>query len=439
MPLQWVTPHYLRDFYCLGPDCQDTCCQRWDVHYDKAHYDILMAQIQDRPVLRQKIIPQLKLTPPTANKTANFALISFGETGYCPFLDAEKWCLIHRELGIAALNNSCSFFPRVFSQHQQVVEMTGALSCPEVVRRCLSMQYSNAWVETSPTHLPRCDDIPRARELNELDNYTRGFDDIRQVLLGLISRDDYGFETRLFFLANFSSRLAADYHQGARCDPALIQTEIDRIRDPKTLDALDDFYNHYSGVEPVAMVVIQSILQLHLQQSQGGGIETMITDIFVDYAQRLRATGTAEVFADNIPAVCLWECYQQDWQVLNTHWGVLLEVYLGRYLHNCLQREWFINMPDPFSYVHMLTVRVAVLKFLLTAHRAMRNFVANHPRIETGDPLAEDKEFLHEVVTVVYQFARAIDQNLKFLQVVYAALAEQQMISFDYSLPLIKF
>ena len=94
------------------------------------------------------------------------------------------------------------------------------------------------------------------------------------------------------------------------------------------------------------------------------------------------------------------------------------------------QREWFISMPDPFVYFHLLTIRLAILRFLITSHPRIQSFLQ-----QQADSAQIDKQ----LVEIVYLFARGIDHNLAFLQVVYQAMAEQQMMSFDYAMPFIKF
>lgn len=30
----------MRVFHCLGGECEATCCQHWDIRYDRLHYEI---------------------------------------------------------------------------------------------------------------------------------------------------------------------------------------------------------------------------------------------------------------------------------------------------------------------------------------------------------------------------------------------------------------
>ena len=31
----------MQAFQCLGGECEDTCCQHWDIRFDKLHYEKL--------------------------------------------------------------------------------------------------------------------------------------------------------------------------------------------------------------------------------------------------------------------------------------------------------------------------------------------------------------------------------------------------------------
>lgn len=441
MSSAWLTPEYLREFRCLGSDCEDTCCQSWDVHYDKIHYDKLMEKLAADPKYKAYVSQHLIPNDPSIRKAQDYALIKFDSSHFCPFLDEARWCDIHRRYGADVLSNVCAYFPRIFSRCDSSLEMTAALSCPEVVRRCFNPEYSHEWTDLDQTKLPRQEEVPVARQLSVLtvDAYQRSFVPVRQAMIELMLKDDYSFEARLFFLANFTSRLAVNYHQNCNANPVLIETEIQRMQDKNVLDSLDDFFERYHTADPIAMIVIQSILRLHLQHSSSGRLTKMVTAIFTEYQLPNVRDDAIDIFADNIPPQHLWQRYQQDWQPLNAQWGVPLESCLAKYVINCLQREWYITLPDPFVYTHLLTIRVAVLKFLIAANHSIRQFVISHQKSNETERQKLIPQFIELVVGVVYPFARGLDQNLALLQVVYEALAEQQMMSFDYSLPMIRF
>ena len=423
----------MQAFQCLGGDCEDTCCQHWDIRYDRVHYEKLREVAQVVPE-QQKLVEQYIVENDSEHASdRDFAYIKLNADGFCPFLDASRLCQLHSRFGIAPLSNICAFFPRVLSAFADRVEMTGAMSCPEVVRRCLfSDESQQEYKEFDPSILPRTEDIPLTRVVpaSEIDFYAVHFPAMRDVMMSLAQMDNYAFETRLYFLSHLCHRLAQGYHQACEPNQKLLDDELGRIQTARTLESLDKYYQNYVTAEPVAIVVIQAVLQLRIQQSPDDKLSRMVSGIFADYQAQIQHHSDIEVYGENLPPDELWRCYQQNWDVLNAQYGIRLENCLSRYLVNCLQREWFISMPDPFVYIHLLTIRLAILRFLIASHPGIQ-----HCLQQQSDSSQIDKH----LVEIVYLFARGIDHNLAFLQVVYQAMAEQQMMSFDYAMPFIKF
>ena len=433
MATEYKSPAYMQAFQCLGGDCEDTCCQHWDIRYDKAHYLKLREAVQAVPE-QQKLVQQYIVENDSEQVSdRDFAHIKLNDEGFCPFLDASRLCQLHSRFGLAPLSNICAFFPRVLSAYAEQIEMTGAMSCPEVVRRCLfSDEPEQGYQEFDPAILPRSEDIPLTRVVpaSEIDFYALHFPTVRDVMLWLAQLENYAFETRLYFMSNLCHRLAQGYHQGSTQNEKLLNEELARIQSARTLDSLDKYFQNYVTAEPVAIVVIQAVLQLRMQQTPDDKLSQMASEIFAGYRTQIQGHSDIEVYGENLPPDELWRYYQQNWDVLNAHYGIRLEQCLSRYLVNCLQREWFISMPDPFVYFHLLTIRLAILRFLITSHPRIQSFLQ-----QQADSAQIDKQ----LVEIVYLFARGIDHNLAFLQVVYQAMAEQQMMSFDYAMPFIKF
>ncbi len=433
-----LAPAYMHEFRCLGGDCEDTCCQNWDIHLDEKHFKALASAFSQDENQKTTFEKYVKTFDEKEASERNFAYIKVNESGFCPFVNQHGLCHIHAEFGVAPLSNICTFFPRFFSQRNKNTEMTGALSCPEVVRRCLfstAQDYEFASVSTSI--LPRAD-FPVSHRIDLGDDfYQQKFSDVNEQLISLANEEQYAFETRMYFLANFAYRLAPHYHQDCEEKRKLVDEEILRINNEDIKKQLDEYFYQFNTTEPVAMIIVQSILQLRIQYEGGDKLSKLAGKILENYKIDLEKDEDFDVFGDNVPPDILWQKFQVHWEQLNSVYGAQLEVYFTRYVTNCLQREWFIGMPDPFVYIHMLSIRVAILRFLLTSHPQMLNLL-NTELIEPSENKAI-QEFDAIVVEVVYLFARSIDHNHNFLQVVFHAMLEQQMMSFDYSLPLIKF
>jgi len=428
-----IAPGYMHDFQCAGGDCEDTCCQKWDTHLDKLHYDLLANKVgssqQEQTLFDANIFLQDK---EHANQE-NYAYIKLDKSGYCPFLNTAGLCHIHDQYGIEPLNDACTFFPRVLSKRDDTVELTGALSCPEVVRKCLFSELDNQLPsEVNSDILPRAE-YPISRMIDTISShYEARFYDVREQMIALINDRDFAFETRLYFLANFSYRLASHYRESGESSKR-VDEEIKRIQHAETKNQLDDFFFKFSNTEPVAIVVIQAILQLRIQHEGHDKLSQLAREILESYKVGYERSEDFDVYGENIPPEKLADSFQQHWEKLNTRYGVILEEYLTRYVTNCLQREWFISLPDPFVYIHMLTIRVAVLRFLITSHPGIIELVNSDTSYESSI-----EDFNKKIVEVMYLYARSIDDNHSFLHVIFQAILEQQMMSFDYSMAFIK-
>jgi hypothetical protein len=52
-------PRYAKDFQCIGPDCEDSCCEGWTVYVDKASYKKYRAT----PKLRPAALVHIEVNP----------------------------------------------------------------------------------------------------------------------------------------------------------------------------------------------------------------------------------------------------------------------------------------------------------------------------------------------------------------------------------------
>ena len=59
MSIKYKTPASFSGFSCLGGECEDTCCQNWEIKIDKRHYDLLKdamsADDDEKKVFEQSI------------------------------------------------------------------------------------------------------------------------------------------------------------------------------------------------------------------------------------------------------------------------------------------------------------------------------------------------------------------------------------------------
>lgn len=109
-----------------------SCCRGWTINIDKkTHQKYLLSSHADiAAIAKENLILQRK-------GKNNYSRVKLNEKGDCPFVDENKLCMVHRDIGEEALSHTCSTYPRGSTRYQDETRHTMTLSCPEVVRRVL--------------------------------------------------------------------------------------------------------------------------------------------------------------------------------------------------------------------------------------------------------------------------------------------------------------
>ncbi|MGE5662662.1 MAG: flagellin lysine-N-methylase, partial [Ignavibacteriales bacterium] len=129
-----LMPNYLRDFSCIGSDCEDSCCAGWQVHIDRNTYK------KYNKIRHSEIKSQLNanIKRIRSNPTErSFAKMQLRSDSSCPFLSSEKLCGIQLNLGESYLSDVCFTYPRVYNHINGVLEKSAVISCPEIARLVL--------------------------------------------------------------------------------------------------------------------------------------------------------------------------------------------------------------------------------------------------------------------------------------------------------------
>ena len=126
---------YADRFRCIGPDCEDTCCQGWQITLDHS----ALIQLQKLPdpalqaILKNQLVPHPAGSP--ATQVAHFRLT---DDHRCPCLRTDHLCSIQAQHGEQFLPLGCQLFPRVRNRIDQVLESSLSLACPEAARLVLA-------------------------------------------------------------------------------------------------------------------------------------------------------------------------------------------------------------------------------------------------------------------------------------------------------------
>jgi lysine-N-methylase len=194
-----IRPEYSERFRCIGPACEDSCCQGWAVPIDQPAFE----KYQSLPAgpLRVLLDASMERTPSESNPL-HFARMRMGPSHTCPILTEDRLCRIHAELGEEFLCRTCATYPRIVSTIDNLEEKALSLSCPEAARLVLldpdltmrkgsASAYQMTWDETR-------------HDVREMLPF---FWPIREIVLTLVRNRAYPLWQRMFLLGTLCRRL----------------------------------------------------------------------------------------------------------------------------------------------------------------------------------------------------------------------------------------
>jgi lysine-N-methylase len=255
---------YADKFKCIGPACEDTCCQGWSVPVDRNTWD--KYQSLPRSSLRVLIDASVLRVPQGADDDASvnapvFAKIRMNEANQCPLLTEERLCSIQAELGEEMLSHTCATYPRIVHSIGGVKEVALTFSCPEAARLVLltpgllvgaeEAEKQTSGIEAHADHETHAD-----------------FWQVRAVVLNLVRLRIYSLWQRMFLLdmlcrrldsiargelkqtvSTFLAEFEAALNTGA-LRPALDQLPSDRASQLDVVLRLAGLMLHKSNVRP---------------------------------------------------------------------------------------------------------------------------------------------------------------------------------------------
>jgi len=419
-----VAPDYVKVFKCMADKCEDTCCQAWDVRYEKSSYETLINKAVDDQQ-RNFLKSYIKLYSKDDHSSFH-AYIKMKDDAFCPFLTEELFCQLQKTYGAEVLSNVCALYPRVINQLGSKYEVNGTLSCPEMVRACISAESPETYfTNTDETVLPQQSRLSVQRKLDidsvDKDSYLKNFFTVREAMQTIVSRSNDNLLMQLYTLALYTSQISDFYFSGCG---AVRKSELTRIMNTviKGHDRSEKYLDTIESDNEFSENFIISLLQTNIKNTSNENYKKLITTALNQHNKLCETHETNSVFSlqDNTQAVLRDK----------------IDKVATSYLLNCIYREWYNTLPNTFVYIFMIVVRLAMIRFV--AQILLRVYVDENKIEVDSEKNLDNKEFDKKMVEIIYLHARAVDHNMPYLQVVYHALAEQDMFNMDFILPLIK-
>jgi len=231
--LRNLRPQYAKSFRCIGPECEDTCCQGWDVVIDKEAYKDLQGLPQFQPKAREHLVVISNATQ------SEYARIRLTPENACPFLSSERLCSIQKEHGDRYLPAICASYPRAARTIDGLKETALLLACPEAARLVL---LNPELLRLEEPGVPRYSRFHRFGEQPVQKNGSphQFLWELRAFALLLLRDRDYLLWQRLFLLGMFAKRLSQITDAGElELIPQLLRGHSEMIVEGKLRSAMD--------------------------------------------------------------------------------------------------------------------------------------------------------------------------------------------------------
>lgn len=367
-----VAPRYVARFRCLAERCEDTCCRGLKVPLDERGFQRMREVMSGTPEERERFT-RLVL-PNERPSSAEHAFIARAEGGGCSFLGDDGLCSLQRSYGEAILGEACAMFPRVLGRVGSRLELTATLACPEIARLCLLDETGVELVPISPDLLPRLH-VTRELHPSPADPCAARFDRLRAAALDVLSRRHHPLPARLVALAHVAyalhpllSRGSPPLQDGGEGEARLSEA-LEAVAREDTLEAMS---RNLAALELPSGACAAAFLPV---------VRSCLASPRDERAGDL-ARGLLEIFGG---AGSPWDAYAPARDRLEARFAPRLEQYFRNYCVHHWFRSWHTEAPSLLAYLLQLTLRVALIRFVLAGSPRIQALLA---RPEMPDPEA---------------------------------------------------
>ena len=420
---------YMKRFRCIGGDCEASCCSGgWNITIDRDHYDKTREAMKATPATRQEFDAKLTRVKTVARTDRHFALAVLQNNGDCSFLAADRLCSLQTRFGEAVLSDTCAVYPRSVSRAGSRLELAGVTSCPEVGRQLLLHEDAMELdlVPAEPFSRPRTRHVLTERPARA---YERYHDELRNLIMDLLSENTYPLATRLCVVAYFANRTLPFLNAETReLDEGRLLLEVERIQDA---GVRADLHREFADMPIEPAFSSRVVLALLSARSPVAGLREVVDRCLSEYggAAAVALTPLRAPSPEHLRELVLaYQNHKAAW----AEYAPRIDGYFTNYAKNYWALEWYVNSPNLLAHAVLLFARLATLRFLLLGHPLLA---------ASRDLPAADKERALDraVVETVQKFSRAFEHDVKFTTSVKERLASAKMVTLAHAACLASF
>lgn len=229
-------PKYLKEFKCIGGECEDSCCIGWDIDIDKITFrQYYKVKDQEMKKMFQKNVHNNEYCQAP---DVDYGKVKLKKDKRCPFLDECNYCIIQSKLGEEYLSNVCTSFPRILNKIDGYYEMSLDVSCPEAARILLLKEEGIEFEENEETlgkHIISSEIDTKSKKFKNLP--IKYFKEIRDLSIKIIKNRKFDLNRRLYILGEFINELEEELKYNYENVSKFIKDyDINSVKDPYEKD-----------------------------------------------------------------------------------------------------------------------------------------------------------------------------------------------------------
>lgn len=406
-----LQPQYVKNFHCIGSDCEDSCCSGWDVLIDKDTYK-KYRECTDKE-LRSQMSKNITRTRNAIANDDGYAKIKLKSDGSCPFLDENKLCYIQKKIGEENLSLTCATYPRIGNKVDGKIEKALTMSCPEALRVALFqpdiMEFDEIEEDISTRNI--IESVINTAETKFVKQPEKYFWDLRIFTINVLQNREYFLWQRLVILGMFYKKInqliADDQLNDIKKSIGQYTSMIEEGLFRKNLDEI-----------PVNHIIQMAVMKFLVETRVSAGIKNQT---FLDCCNEfLQGIGYSSELDIEESIVRYNQSYNEYYQPYMEKHSYIMENYMVNYVFKKLFP--FSGEKYIFDNYVMMIAHYAMIKMLLIGMAGFH----------------KDKFDKAQVARLIQSFAKVIEHNKGYLKSVVDFFHNNQLNSMPYMCILIK-
>ena len=352
---------FMKDFKCIGPDCEDTCCLGWEINLSEKDFKKISSQVETAETMKKHKNWISKL-PRKERTSENYGVINLTDKQGCTFLD-KGWCILHRDFGEKMLPTVCASFPRAFYRSSSGLEINGRLACPEVARLCLLSTQKPKLIHDGQLHLPGF-----YGEIEWESQYGGYYKEYLPLILSTIHEiwglSEFSSAEKNFFCLYLAKKIGPFFYHGVVDSPRTrLEVSLTQMKKSALLRGIAKNLSHFSDHTPHVRNLIFVVIKAHLVGQHFSRFNQLTAKILKNYN-----FDDKETSGNQIETARVWEEYLHRKKKLLVVGSERIEQYFVNFSMNYWSQVLYMGSSTILHSARKMLLFWMLSRFLFFSH-----------------------------------------------------------------------